>query len=91
MAMPHDYPMKENGGKAIISRDFFPTMCPSQLNDDWATKTIKFRPWFEKARSTKLLRLFGPITKLPKITRRAASHGWKRFIRKYLVSSIKQP
>ena len=49
MAMPHDYPMKENGGKAIISRDFFPTMCPSQLNDDWATKTIKFRPWFEKS------------------------------------------
>jgi hypothetical protein len=48
MEMPTDYELALNGNKAVICRDFFPTMCPSQLNGDWAAITIKYRPWFEK-------------------------------------------
>ena len=48
LVMPGDYKIALNEDKAVISRDFFPTMCPSQLNGDWVAITIKFRPWFEK-------------------------------------------
>ena len=48
LVMPRDYVIALNGDKAVISRDLFPTMCPSQLNGDWVAITIKFCPWFEK-------------------------------------------
>ena len=32
-------------------------MCPSQLNDDWATKNIKFRPWFEESTVDQITKL----------------------------------
>ena len=55
LVMPVDYPIMVSSGNAVISRDFFTTMmCPSQLNDDWATKTFKFRPWFEESTVDKL-------------------------------------
>ena len=37
LAIPTDYALETIGGNAVISQDFFPTMCPSQLNGDWAT------------------------------------------------------
>ena len=46
--MPRDYEIALKADKAVISRDFFPTMCPSQLNGGRAAITIKFCPWFEK-------------------------------------------
>ena len=57
MDMPTDYKLVLNGNNAVISRDFFPTMCPSQLNGDWAAITIKFRPWFEQC-------AINPVTKV---------------------------
>jgi len=46
--MPRDYgPVEERDGMAVIPRDFFPTMCPLALNDDWAAITIKYRPYFD--------------------------------------------
>ena len=47
MEMPTDYDLALKGNNAVICRDFFPTMCQSQLNGDWVAITIKFRPWFE--------------------------------------------
>ena len=35
------------GTKAVIDRDFFPTCIPSQLDDEWAARTVHFRPFFE--------------------------------------------
>ena len=48
LAIPTDYALETIGGKAVVSRDFLPTMCPSQLNRDWATITVKFHPYFER-------------------------------------------
>ena len=55
--MPRDYEIMLKGDKVVTSRDFFPTMCPRQLNSDWAATTIKLRPWFEKC-------AIDPVTKI---------------------------
>ena len=47
MEMPTDYELALKGNNVVVCRDFFPTMCPNQLNGDWAAITIKFHPWFE--------------------------------------------
>ena len=57
LVMLRDYEIALNGKKVVISRDFFSTMCPSQLNGDWAAITVKFRPWTEKC-------AVNPITKI---------------------------
>ena len=46
---PANYDLEESDGKAILDRDFFPTCCPSQLDDAWAARTVHFRPYFEVA------------------------------------------
>ena len=46
---PTKYDLKEIDGKAVLPRDFFPTCCPSQLDDAWAARTVHFRPYFEGA------------------------------------------
>ena len=46
---PANYDLEECDGKAILDRDFFPTCCPSQLDDAWAARTVHFRPYFEAA------------------------------------------
>ena len=46
---PAKYDLEESDGKAILDRDFFPTCCPSQLDDAWAARTVHFRPYFEVA------------------------------------------
>ena len=44
---PKEYPLVEVGGKAVLSRDFFPTNIASQLKMDWAARTVHFWPYFE--------------------------------------------
>ena len=46
---PAKYNLEERDGKAVLTRDFFPTCCPSQLDDAWAARTIHFRPYFKAA------------------------------------------
>ena len=60
MEMPTDYELAINGNNAVICRDFFPTMCPSQLNGDWAAITIKFRPWFEACAINRVSKVVNP-------------------------------
>ena len=49
LVLPTDYGLVElRSGRAVISRDFFATMCLSQLNAVWAAITIKYCPQFEK-------------------------------------------
>ena len=44
---PDKYNIVLRGNKAVIDRDFFPTCVPSQLDDEWAARTVHFRPFFE--------------------------------------------
>ena len=36
-------------GNAVIPRDFFVSMCPKKLTDDWAVMSITLAPYFETA------------------------------------------
>ena len=49
---PTNYNLVIHDGKAVLDRDFFPTCCPSQLDDAWAARTVHFRPFFEQAAVT---------------------------------------
>ena len=44
---PKAYPLVEVDGKAVLPRDFFPTTSASQLDMEWAERTVHFRPYFE--------------------------------------------
>ncbi len=44
---PKEYPLVEVNGNAVIPKDFFPTTVASQLDIDWAARTVHFRPYFE--------------------------------------------
>ena len=46
LALPADYQLVIEDGKAVIARDFFPDLSASNFDDDWAAVTIKFRPYF---------------------------------------------
>ena len=48
LVLPNNYIHHVNDdGLVIVNMDFFTGMCPSKLNDTWASLTLKFRPWFE--------------------------------------------
>ena len=49
-SLPNSYPVEINkdSDNVILCRDFFPTMCPNNLDDEWAALTVKFRPFFAK-------------------------------------------
>ena len=48
--LPSDYgPIVSVDGKAEICRDFFPTVCPSQLDLNWAALSVKYAPYFTKS------------------------------------------
>ena len=49
---PTNYNLVIRDGKAVLDRDFFPTCCPSQLDDAWAARTVHFRPFFEQSAVT---------------------------------------
>ena len=50
LVLPRDYgPILLVDEKAEICRDFFPTLCPSQLDLDWAALTVKYAPYFTKS------------------------------------------
>ena len=44
---PKEYPLVEVNGNAVIPKDFFPTTVASQLDIDWAARTVHFWPYFE--------------------------------------------
>jgi DNA-binding Lrp family transcriptional regulator len=46
---PATYDLEERDGKAVLPMDFFPTCCPGQLDNAWAARTVKYRPYFESA------------------------------------------
>ena len=49
MKLPTDYDLVINAnGYAVLPRDFVPCMSVSSLTDDWASLTVKFRPFFPK-------------------------------------------
>ena len=75
LAIPTDYALQTRAGKAVISRDFFPTMCPSQLNGDWATITVKYRPYFDSCAMTPGTNMVNPNHETPITMRRVKKVG----------------
>ena len=46
--LPKTYlPVELVNGNTIIPRDFFVSMCPNKLSDDWAVLSITLAPYFE--------------------------------------------
>ena len=43
----YKYNIVLRGTKAVIDRDLFPTCVSSQLDDKWAARMVRFRPFFE--------------------------------------------
>ena len=46
MANPTRYPLQMKNGKAMIVRDFFPTLSSIKLDEEWAANTVSYRPYF---------------------------------------------
>jgi len=42
-------PVELVNGNDVIPRDFFVSMCPKKLTDDWAVMSIALAPYFETA------------------------------------------
>ena len=48
--LPKNYlPVELVNGNAVIPRDFFVSMCPKTVTDDWAVLSIALAPYFETA------------------------------------------
>ena len=45
-SLPAEYKLVLKEGKAVLPCDFFPTLSPAKLTEEWAAMTVKFHPYF---------------------------------------------